>query len=571
MFRFESPEFLYLLIAVPILFLLFWLNRRVGRKRLLRLGKPEHVGRLLSEVSVTRLWVKFSLLMAALTFGILMLARPQMGMRMKTNTVSGIEIVVAMDVSNSMMAADVEPTRLDKAKIVVSSLANRLQNNKMALVVFAGNAFPQMPMSADNVSVSMFLDAINTSMITTQGTSIAEALTVSEGCFSQQKDVKRAVVVITDGEDHEGGVEEALASLRSKDIKVYMLGIGSTKGAPIKLANDYMRDREGNVVITRLNEDMCRQIAREAQGTYIHIDNSNSAQDQLADELSQLQRSKLEVASYQEYNELFPWLAILVLILLVAEVMLMPRKSHYFDNWNIFRAPSRLKTLLIAAMLISSLVAEAQSQTKVQTHKGNVAFNHKQDSLAVIHYKKAIALDSTNYKAHYNLGNTYFRLQRGQDAYEEYTKAARHMPSRFIKAAIYHNLGVLSYATKQYDKAVEAYKESLRSWPNDDRVRYNLALAQYMLKKNPPQNQPQQNQQNKDDKQGEDKNKQDQQQQQQQQNQQNQQQQQKQQQDMSKQNAEQMLRAVQMKERQTQEKLKHKQVPATRRYFEKNW
>ena len=568
MFRFANPEYLYLLITVPLLVLLFWLNRKAARRRLLRLGKPEYVKRLMAEVSETRVWVKFSLLMAALTLIILILARPQMGMRMKTDVLTGIEVVVAMDVSNSMMAADVEPTRLAKAKQVVGSLCSRLRNDKVALVVFAGNAFLQMPMSADNVSVRMFLDAINTDMIPTQGTSIAEALRVCSKCFSAQKDVKRAVVLITDGEDHEGGVEEALGEVKEKGAGVYVLGIGSTKGSPIKVGNDYLRDMEGNVVVSRLNEDMCKQLAAKADGSYIHIDNGNSAQDQLVDELNRLQRSELSVNAYEEHYDLFPWLAIGVLLLLVLEVILQPRKSHYFDSWNIFSVKQGTKATVAAVVFaFMSISVVAQSPTKVQTHKGNVSFGRRLDSLAVIHYQKAIAMDSTNFKAHYNLGNTYLRQGKAQDALREYEKSAQCSPSRLVTSGIYHNIGVINQAVKDYDKAIEAYKKSLRAYPLDDRTRYNLALCQHQRKKNPnPQPKPQQD---KDNKQGQDKDKQqppkD---NQQQQNQKNQQQPE---QKMSKENAEQMLRAVQMRERDTQEKLKHKMQQVGRRHLEKNW
>lgn len=571
MFRFANPEFLYLLAAVPLLVLLFWLNRKVGRKRLLRLGKPEYVKRLMGDVSVARVWVKFGLLMAALALVVLMLARPQMGMRMKADTTMGIELVVAMDVSNSMLAEDVEPSRLAKAKQVVGSLCSRLKNDKIALVVFAGNAFLQMPMSADNVSVRMFLDAISTGMIPAQGTSIAEALNISLGSFSAQKDVKRAVVVITDGEDHEGGIEEALAALKKKGVSVYMLGIGSTKGAPIRSGNDYLRDNEGNVVISRLNEDMCRQIARNAHGSYIHIDNSNSAQDQLVDELSHLQRSELASTAYAEYNDLFPWLAVLVLVLLAAEVVMQSRKSHYFDWLHLFSVKQAgKKTAMLVLLLSSSALAMAQAPTKVQTHKGNVAFGKQRDSLAVIHYQKAIAHDSTNFKAHYNLGNAYLRQGKAQDALREYEKSAQCVPSRLVRAGLYHNIGVVFQSAGQFDEAIEAYKNSLRAYPLDDRTRYNLALCQHQRKKN-PQQQPQP-QQDKDDKKGQDQQQQSQQQEQQQQRPDNQQQHEPEpQQQMSKQNAEQMLRAMQMRERETQDKLKRKAMPAGRRHFEKNW
>lgn len=575
MFRFEDPQYLYLLLLIPVLLGLFWLNRRVGRKRLLRLGKPQYVKRLMADVSPRRVWVKFCLLLGAVAFLVLALARPQMGMRLKTDQMDGIEVVVAMDVSNSMMATDVSPTRLDKAKQVVLSLCNRLKNDKIALVVFAGDAFLQMPMSADNVSVSMFLDDINTGMISTQGTSIAEALNVSLGSFSTQKDVKRAVVVITDGEDHEGGVDEALAALKKKGAQVYVMGIGSTKGSPIRLGNDYLRDDNGEVVITRLNEQMCQRIAKSADGAYIHIDNSNSAQDELVDDLNRLQRTNLQSDAYEEYNDLFPWMTLVALILLIAEVVVQPRRTHYFDSWHLFAArPHGGKMAVALAVLMMTMLVGCQrnevpkTQVKVQTNKGNIAFHKKADSLSVIHYKKALALDSMNYKAHYNLGNSYLTQGKADEAVKEYEKSVSLNPPAIIKAAAYHNIGVINQSAQRYDEAIEAYKQSLRAFPRDDRTRYNLALCQKLRKKAPKQNQqqPQPQQNNQDKQQDKQKQQQSSQQQQSQQNQQNQQRD-----NMTKQNAEQMLRAVQMKERETQEKLKRNQVPATRRRLEKNW
>lgn len=465
-----------------------------------------------------------------------------------------------------MNAQDVEPTRLEKAKYVLSSLFKRLTNDRVALVAFAGNAFLQMPLSADNVSVDMFMDQMTTNMIPTQGTSIAEALSVCQKSFSEQEHVSRAIVLITDGEDHEGGVEEILTELKDQGVKVYVLGIGSPQGSPIVVGNEYLRDIDGNVVVTKLNEEMCKSIAAEADGTYIHIDNSNSAQEQLVSELKQLQKAKLDTAVYEEYNELFPWLAILAILLLIAEVVLLSRRSHYFDNWHLFAAsPKTRKTLLVVAMMSLGMSAFAQSPTKVQTHKGIVYFNKKLDSLSVIHNKRAIALDSTNYKAHYNLGNTYLRQGKAEMAVKEYQAAARFTQSKLARGAIYHNIGTIYQANRLYDEAIEAYKESLRAYPQDDRTRYNLAECQRYRKKNPNQNPD--NQQNQDNKQ------QQQQQQQQQQNQDNQQNQKQNQQNpppkMDKQNAEQILRAAQMKERQVRDKVNSR--PARRSSKAKNW
>lgn len=404
-------------------------------------------------------------------------------------------------------------------------------------------------------------------MIPTQGTSITEALSVSNRSFTNQRGVKRAIVLITDGEDHEGGVDEVVSELAKNDVNVFVLGIGDSKGVPLKIGGDYLRSIDGQVVISRLNEQMCKEIANKTKGDYIHVDNSNSGQEQLLTELGKLQTSDLETATYSEYNELFPWLVAIALILLALEVFVTYRKSQFMYKWRNGTNTHIYNVLIvvIAVMLFGNFQSTmAQTATKIHTHKGNVAFNQKLDSLAIIYFKKAIALDSTNFKAHFNLANTYLRQGKAQDAMREYEKSASLAPTKLIKKAIYHNMGTIYYVSAQYENAINSYKESLRTDPKDNRVRYNLAMAQYMLKKNPQQkSQKPDSKQNESDKNNQKK------QEQQKNNSQNNNGQSKD--NMSKQNTEQMLRAVQMKERQTQEKLKHKQKNNSNRYLEKNW
>ncbi|MDD6784219.1 MAG: VWA domain-containing protein [Prevotellaceae bacterium] len=558
MFRFESPQYLYFLIGIVILALLFLYNRKRDENKLLKLGEPLKVKKLRVGTSNKLSGVKQWLLLAALSLIIIALSRPQMGTRLKTDYKNGIEIVIALDVSNSMLAQDVSPTRLDKAKSLISLLCDRLKNNKFALVVFAGNAYLQVPMSADNVSIKMFLDAVSPGMITTQGTSLAQAIDISVRSFSDQKDVKRAVVVITDGEDHEGGMDDAISQLKSKNAKLFMLGVGSPQGGKINIGNDFLRDKDGQIVVTHLNETMCKEIASNANGQYIRLDNSGTAQKQLVDELTDIQTSSLESSSYEEYNELYYWLLIIALCLMVIDIVLSLGISLHFMSG------AKNKTLLIIVAVCLTTTATAQSKAKILTHKGNVAFNNKKDSLAIIYYKKAVGLDSTFFKAKYNLGNTYLRQGKPSEAMKEYQNASSTNSSKLLQKAINHNMGLVYYMSGQYDKAIDAYKKALRAQPNDDRTRYNLALAQYMQKKN-KQNNPDNG--NGQDKNNPDKNK----------NQDNKQNQNKnnnnnkKEQNMSRQNTDQMLRAVEMKERQTQEKLKRNPQSPARRYIEKNW
>jgi Ca-activated chloride channel family protein len=337
MFRFENPEYLYFLIAIPIFVLLYIYTRILRRKRLKRLGDVRLIAKLMPDVSCRRPLIKFLLCLLALTSLIIMVARPQMGLKMETNEHKGIELMVALDVSNSMLAADVTPDRMDKAKMLVSNIADKLTNDKIGLVVFAGDAFIQMPITSDFVSAKMFLDAISPNMIGTQGTNISDAVRMCANSFTNQKHVQRAIIIITDGEDHEGDAEAAAADAAKKGIKVFVLGIGSAKGATIPYNEGYLKDRQGNVVVTRLNENMCQRIASAGKGVYIHVDNSNIAQDRLYYELNKMEKQDLGATSYSDYDEQFQIFAWIALLLLVLEITILEKKNPYFRRFKIFK------------------------------------------------------------------------------------------------------------------------------------------------------------------------------------------------------------------------------------------
>lgn len=337
MFRFENPEYLYFFIAIPFFVLLFVYTRILRRKRLKRLGDARLLTRLMPDVSRRRPMFKFLLSVLALASLILMLARPQMGLKMETNEHKGIELMVALDVSNSMLAEDVTPNRMDKAKMLVSNISDKLANDKIGLVVFAGDAFIQMPITSDFVSARMFLDAISPNMIGTQGTNISDAVRICTNSFTNQKHVQRAIIVITDGEDHEGDAEGAAADAAKKGVKVFVLGIGSVKGSTIPFNGGYLKDKEGNIVVTRLNESMCQRIATAGKGVYIHVGNSNIAQDRLYYELSKMEKHDLGTTSYSDYDEQFQIFAWIALLLLVLEIIILEKKNPYFRRFKIFK------------------------------------------------------------------------------------------------------------------------------------------------------------------------------------------------------------------------------------------
>ena len=568
MFRFEDPIYLYALVLIPLLAVIrLWMVSR-QKKRLRKFGDRDLVRQLMPDVSRFRPLVKFVLLLTALALIILMIARPQFGTKINREKRTGIETIIAMDISNSMLAEDVTPSRLDRSKMMVENLVDHFTNDKIGLIVFAGDAFIQLPITSDYVSAKMFLSSITPSMIATQGTDIAKAITMSTNSFTQQEGVGKAIIVITDGEDHEGGALEAAKEAQNKGMRVYVLGVGSPKGAPIPTGNgDYMKDNMGQTVMTGLNEEMCRQIAQAGGGAYIHVENNSNAQDQLDHELDKLAKKEIESTIYSDYDEQFQAVCIIVLLLLIIEVCILDIKNPMLKNVSLFKRNKKAVVAVLFLLVATSVQAQGD---RLLVRQGNKQFRAGNYAEAEVSYRKAVEKNPRNAQAHYNLGNALLGQRKDSAAVVQFENAAKQETNPMRKAQSYHNIGVICQGQKQYAQAIEAYKEVLRNNPTDDETRYNLELC----KRQQQQQQNQQNQQNKDNKDNKDKkdqkDKQDQQKQQDKKEQkQDQQQQQKQQ--MSRENAEQMLNAAIQEEKQTQERMKKAQQQPNRRRLEKNW
>jgi Ca-activated chloride channel family protein len=330
MFRFEDPIYLWLLLLIPLLAIVRLISLRSKRKKLKRLGDPELLSQLSPDVSKVRPAVKFWLLEAALALIVVMVARPQMGRQINSDKREGIETIIAMDISNSMLAQDVTPSRLEKSKMMVEDLVDHFNQDKIGLIVFAGDAFVQLPITSDYISAKMFLQNIDPSLIQTQGTDIGQAIDLAMHSFTQDAKTGKAIIVITDGEDHEGGAEEMAKKAHDAGINVYILGIGDPKGAPIPIGNgQYMKDKSGNTVMTALNEDMCKKVAAAGKGVYIHVDNSGIAEEQLDNELDKLQKGEINNVVYSDFDEQFQAVGILVILLLVIEVLVFETKTEH--------------------------------------------------------------------------------------------------------------------------------------------------------------------------------------------------------------------------------------------------
>ena len=338
MLRFEDPIYLWMLLIIPILVLMRFIVWRKRKRNLRKFGDPSLLKEMMPDVSKYRPTIKFCLLLSAITILIFMIARPQVGSKISHEKREGIEVLIALDISNSMMAQDVIPSRLEKSKLLIEDLVDHFTNDKVGLVVFAGDAFVQLPITNDYVSAKMFLQNINPSLITTQGTDLARAISLSQSCFTQREHIGRAIIVITDGEDHEGGALEVAREAYKKGINVFILGVGTSKGAPIPDGNGgYLKDNSGQTVLSALNEHMCQQVAKAGNGVYIHVDNTSDAQEKLNKELSKLQSGISDTVVYSEYNEQFQIFGIILLLLLIVETILLESRNPLFKQINLFR------------------------------------------------------------------------------------------------------------------------------------------------------------------------------------------------------------------------------------------
>ena len=331
MFRFDNPTYLWLLLLIPLLAMIYLYSLRQSKRRLKRFGSLKLMHQLSPMASPRRKLVKFVLAELILTLLILIVARPQIGNKIANNTSrEGIEVIMALDISNSMLATDVVPSRLDKSKLMVEGLMNKFTKNKLGLIVFAGDAFVQLPITSDYVSAKMFLDNINPSLIGTQGTDIGKAINLAMHSFTPNTQTGKAIVVITDGEDNEGGAEAMAKQAQEKGIKVFILGIGSTQGTTIPMPNsEDLRDANGNIVKTHLNEEMCKKIVDAGHGVYIHVDNSSVADALLEKELGKLQKGEINNVVYSDYDEQFQAFALLIVLLLIIDVFILERKRKY--------------------------------------------------------------------------------------------------------------------------------------------------------------------------------------------------------------------------------------------------
>ena len=341
LFRFANPGFLYLLLLLPVVILLYIINEIRKKRALKRLGNIELVGTLVPEMSRIRPLIKFILQLIALSAGIIMLSRPQFGSKIEDIKKQGVEVIIALDVSNSMLAEDIQPDRLTRAKQAIFRLVDNLDNDKIGLIVFAGDAYTQIPITTDYISAKMFLSTISPDMVPKQGTAIGAAINLGIRSFTPGEGKSKAMIIITDGENHDDDPVSSAEEASKAGIIIHTIGIGSTDGVPIPVIvngkKDFLKDVDGNTVITKLDEDILRKIAISANGNYVRASNSNIGLDEIFSEIRKMKKQELESTMYTEYNDQFQIFAALAIFLLIFDFIIMERKNRRLADIRLFK------------------------------------------------------------------------------------------------------------------------------------------------------------------------------------------------------------------------------------------
>lgn len=500
MVRFVHPHLLYLLGGLPLLILLYYWSRRARERALKRFGNPRLLSLLTPEAGKRKRGLKFTLIFIALAFVILAAADPQVGTRLEMVKREGVDILIALDISNSMRAEDLKPTRLENAKRQISLLLQRLQNDRVGIVVFAGQAFLQLPLTTDYGAAQMLISTIDTDYSPVQGTAIGSALRLAMKSFVRGERKHRVIIVISDGEDFE---EDALAAAKEASadgIVIHTIGMGSPRGVPIPLYQNgaqigFKKDEDGTVVVTRLNEILLQQIADAGKGKYLRAANRQDELDSLFKEIERMEKKQLATRMYTDYEDRFQYPLGAALALLLIECFVSERKIRWPAKWKALLPGPRKAAALILLIAVS---AHADSDRSL-VRQGNKLYDTKQYSEAEVNYRKALEKNTKLREGQFNLGDALYKQGRFEEAEKQFRMSSQAAPDSLSRAHAFHNLGNALLKQKKFEESIGSYKQALKLNPNDQDTKYNLEYARKLIQEQQKQQQ-QDQQQNKDQK-----------------------------------------------------------------------
>ncbi len=476
MFRFQHTEYLLALAGIPLLLLLYFYVVNWKKKTARKIGDERLVKEMTRNYSAQRFGLKFILIVLA--FGITAFALTNLRSPQGTEKVNrnGIDVMIALDVSKSMLAQDIKPSRLARAKQLLGKLMDKLTNDRIGIVVFAGRAYLQMPLTGDHGAAKMYLSAASPDVVPTQGTVIADALQMCNSSFNAKEKKYKSVVLISDGEDHDEGAIKVAEQMAEEGIVINTIGIGSPEGSTIidETTNEAKKDINGNTVVTKLNEEELTKIAAKGNGIYQLFTNTDEVVSKLDAQLGSMDQRVVTEDLLVNYKNYFPYFLFVALVLLVLELFIAERKKDGGKQpaaWG-----GLFKTVTIVLLMLLPGLTFAQGD-KAIIKKGNEAYAKKDYEAATVNYKKAIEKDPADPIAQYNLGNALYKNNKADDAVNAYENAVSSAKSNEEKAKSFYNKGVVLQNNKKLAECIEAYKNALKLSPDDEDARQNLQKA----------------------------------------------------------------------------------------------
>ncbi|MFZ4770784.1 MAG: VWA domain-containing protein [Ferruginibacter sp.] len=547
--QFQYISLLILLVIIPGMFFMYWYARKKKKNSIRKIGDPELISQLMGQYNSQSFLQKYLLVTIAMLLLILSLANLRLPSSSEKINRNGIDVMIALDVSKSMLAEDIKPTRLERSKQMLSKLIDRLGNNRIGIVIFAGKAYLQMPLTGDLAAAKMYLSSATTESVPTQGTVIADALKMCFASFNAKEKKYKAVVLISDGEDHDENAVDVAQQMAQEGVIVYTVGIGSPGGAPITdLATGQMKtDGEGNTVISKLNEDELRSVAKKGNGSYQLYTNTEEVVATLTAQLATMDQRTVTEDSLVNYKSFYQIFLVLAMLFLLIELLMSEIKKS---------KTIKAKVAVTFLLSISVLTVFGQGE-KAIIKVGNDAYKKADYPAAANAYSKVAEKNPTNATAQYNLGNALYKSEKIEDAIVAYDKAIIQLIKPVEKSNAYFNKGVVLQNNKKLPECIEAYKIALKLDPVNEDARQNLQKALKQQKKQQEQEKKEKEKNKKDNDSEKQKNK-------------DKQQPKPQQSRITKKEAEEKLKALMQKEKNLQDKLRKVNVSAPNKP-EKDW
>lgn len=475
MIHLQHPEFLLVAAAIIVPVILYLYVIRWKKKTIKKIGDERLVKQLIKDYSPSRYLLKFVLIITAFILLVLAFANPRTPNGATNVSRSGIDVMIALDVSKSMLAQDIKPNRLTRAKQLISRLIDKLADDRIGIVVFAGKAYLQMPLTTDHAAAKMYLNTASPDVVPTQGTVIADALKMCYAAFNTKEKKYRSVILISDGEDHDENALKIAKQMADEGVMINTIGVGSAEGSMIvdPSTNEAKKDASGNFVITKLNEAELKNLSTTGNGVYQQLNGADEAAANLNEQLKTLGKRSITDNSSLVYQNYFQWIIALAIILLLIEFVTSERSGAKATNISKVKKASLVATMLL---LSSPLISFAQSNEK-QIKKGNEAYAEKKYDVAVQEYKKVTDKNPASEKAQYNLGNALYKSGKKDEALQAYDAALQNSKTNTEKSSTYYNKGVVFQKKEKLPECIDAYKNALRLNPADEEARLNLQKA----------------------------------------------------------------------------------------------